>query len=175
MYDLADGQQLLLGVLQVNGKIHAKSLFVLQQASEDVRQLHLVKVHAIEVLVDEELFRELGECLGPLLEVLQVEYASAAIGQFELMKELLLQISQTLAGLEIRHSDVGSREHDHVPEDFLILQALHQVLIAEGLGLWPLDLDLRGALFRGLRPGLLRCLSYYAVFLLPYGLHIIII
>ena len=90
-----------------------------------MRQLNLVKVYAIEVLMDKELLGELGESLRPLLEVLQVEYASTAIRQLELMKELLLQISQTLAGLKIRHADVRSCEQDNVPESFLILQPLN--------------------------------------------------
>lgn len=61
-----------------------------------MRQLHLVQVHAVKVLMDEELFGELGESLWSLLKVFQVEYAPAAIGQLELMKKFLLQISERL-------------------------------------------------------------------------------
>ena len=43
-----------------------------------MRQLHLIEVYSVVVLVDEELFGELYERVRLPLEVVKVEYSTAA-------------------------------------------------------------------------------------------------
>ena len=114
--DLIWLEKLLFGILEVDRKVVLELLVILQVSGKDVSQLDLVQINAIKVLVYQKLFGELGESLRPPFEVLQVKDTLASVWQLELVKELLLQIGQTLNRFEVRNTDVRPSEHQNVGE-----------------------------------------------------------
>ena len=94
MADSLHRQYLLFGIFQIDREVLPQLLSVQQVAREYMSQLHLVKVDAVKVLMHEELLGKFCEGLRTSFEVLKLKYAAAAVGQFELLQEFLLQIRE---------------------------------------------------------------------------------